>query len=393
MILMKEVKYLIGSNQICDKPMPVYSDIAVDFLDDLSLTIMKNKFNRIYSDIVTLAYWCRKSNILKLKEKCEDSNIRLGRGLCFHIAPSNIPINFVFSYIFGVLAGCSNIVRIPSKTYPQVEIICNILKEVLDRHVEIKKRTSFIKYPSNNDITGYFSKIADLRLIWGGDETIKSIKSLETKPRCIDIAFADRYSISIINADMISTASDEELSKLAQDFYNDTYLMDQNACSSPYLIMWLNDDEQSRNKFWDKVFSNIKDKYYISAGIAMDKYVKLCEDSINLDYIDKIHKHENLIYRIELKSLVKNILNLRGFGGYFYEYSLTNIDEIKTIVTDKLQTLTVYGIESEKLRDYVISNNLTGIDRIVPIGKAMDIGIVWDGYDLIRTMSRIISLT
>lgn len=392
MIHMKDVKYLIGSDQICDKPMPVYSDIAIDFLDDLSLTIMKNKSNRVYSDIVTLAFWCRKSNILKLKEKCEDANIRLGRGLCFHIAPSNIPINFVFSYIFGVLTGCSNIVRVPSKTYPQINIICNIIKEVLDRHVEVKSRTSFIKYPSNNDITGYFSKIADLRLIWGGDETIKSIKSLETKPRCIDIAFADRYSMSIINADMIRIASDEELSKLAQDFYNDTYLMDQNACSSPYLIMWLNDDEQTRNKFWDKVFLNIKGKYIVSEGIAMNKYVKLCEDSIDLDYVDKINKHENLIYRIELKSLIKDVVNLRGFGGYFYEYSLKNIDEIKTIVTDKFQTLTVYGIEAEKIRDYVILNNLSGIDRIVPIGKAMDIGVVWDGYDLVRTMSRIISL-
>jgi hypothetical protein len=33
---------------------------------------------------------------------------------------------------------------------------------------------------------------------------------------------------------------------------------------------------------------------------------------------------------------------------------------------------------------------LIGVDRIVPIGTALDIGIYWDGYDLIRTLSRVI---
>jgi hypothetical protein len=39
----------------------------------------------------------------------------------------------------------------------------------------------------------------------------------------------------------------------------------------------------------------------------------------------------------------------------------------------------------------VISNGLTGIDRVVSVGKALDIGVIWDGYDLIRTMSRIVA--
>jgi hypothetical protein len=39
----------------------------------------------------------------------------------------------------------------------------------------------------------------------------------------------------------------------------------------------------------------------------------------------------------------------------------------------------------------VVSNGLSGIDRIVPVGKALDMGVIWDGYDLIRTMSRIVN--
>ena len=82
---------------------------------------------------------------------------------------------------------------------------------------------------------------ADARMIWGGDKTIESIRSLKTKPRCVDITFADRYSICIINAEKILSLDEEKLSRLAESFYNDTFLMDQNACSSPQMIYWLND--------------------------------------------------------------------------------------------------------------------------------------------------------
>ena len=36
----------------------------------------------------------------------------------------------------------------------------------------------------------------------------------------------------------------------------------------------------------------------------------------------------------------------------------------------------------------VYQNRIKGIDRVVPFGKTLDIGLVWDGYDLIREMSR-----
>jgi hypothetical protein len=44
----------------------------------------------------------------------------------------------------------------------------------------------------------------------------------------------------------------------------------------------------------------------------------------------------------------------------------------------------------EELRNFIIENGLCGVDRIVPVGKTADFGVVWDGYDLITQMSRII---
>ena len=84
-------------NVIADKP---FSDLSLNFLDDLSNILRKSAEAKIYSDLMAFSFWCRKSNLKKLKNKQHDINQRLGRGLSFHITPSNVPLNFGYSFIF-----------------------------------------------------------------------------------------------------------------------------------------------------------------------------------------------------------------------------------------------------------------------------------------------------
>ena len=58
------------------------------------------------------------------------------------------------------------------------------------------------------------------------------------------------------------------------------------------------------------------------------------------------------------------------------------------IINNKYQTVTYFGLEKAFLVDFVIRNKLHGLDRIVPIGKALDIDLVWDGFEVISSLSR-----
>ena len=69
--------------------------------------------------------------LLAEKAKYDDAELRLGKGVVFHIAPSNVPVNFAFSFAAGLLAGNANIVRIPSKDFEQVQIMSYIKKKAL----------------------------------------------------------------------------------------------------------------------------------------------------------------------------------------------------------------------------------------------------------------------
>ena len=226
MIPLNGVEYVIGTADVVNTPIRVYDDTACAFIAELSAEILKSPLARTYPDLSALAFWGRKANLQKLKEAFGDTAGRLGRGLCFHIAPSNTPVNFAFTYLFGLLAGNANIVRLPSKTFPQIDALCALMKKVLTRYPEIEMRTAFVRYPRNNEITEAFCKIADARMIWGGDQTIENIKSLPASPRCVDIAFADRYSLAIIDGEAMLQADAEQMKRLAENFYNDTWLMD-----------------------------------------------------------------------------------------------------------------------------------------------------------------------
>lgn len=51
------------------KPLPVYSEIVCDFLQDLSGALRRDAEAKTFPDIQTFAFWCRRANISKLKQE------------------------------------------------------------------------------------------------------------------------------------------------------------------------------------------------------------------------------------------------------------------------------------------------------------------------------------
>ena len=168
--------------------------------------------------------------------------------------------------------------------------------------------------------------------------------------------------------------------------------MDQNACSSPHIIIWLGSSKKknTKNEFWKALELYTRKKYTIESITTINKYTKLCQTAIEINVPFKFKNYSNYIYRVSLKKIPNNIDEFRGNCGFIYEYDVSNLDEIRHIINKKYQTMTYFGVDKLSLVEFVIKNKLIGIDRIVPIGKALDIDLIWDGYDVISSMSRTI---
>ena len=385
------VTCLAGVRNVSTRPFEPYDELLCKFLNDLSVELHSRDDSSAYPDVIAFAFWCRKANIAKLKTDFKNGETRLGLGVVLHITPSNVPVNFAFSFVFGLLSGNANIVRVPSKPFPQIGIICAAIDQLFaaKKYKEIKAMTAFVRYEQNDEITGMFSANCNARMIWGGDVTIKNIRKLAVPERCVDIAFSDRYSLCVIDASSVIKLDEAELVRLSERFYNDTYLMDQNACSSPHLIVWQGDEkEAAKERFWTAVYNTVSEKYQLADVNAVNKYIMLCQDAIELKNISSFEKHGNYVYRITLDKVVDSMDSLRGKFGYFYEYDTDDINSIANIVNTKYQTLSYFGIDKSKLLDFVVKNRLLGIDRIVPVGKTLDMDIIWDGYDIVRSLSR-----
>jgi hypothetical protein len=399
--LRTKIECLIGDPRqgVRREPLVPYDERVCEWLDLLSRTLMTDPRAKRYPDVISFAYWCRRSNIKRLRSAfAEDGSVRLGLGMVFHVTPSNVPINFAFSYVLSLLAGNANVVRVPTRAFPQTDIVCSVIRGLLGavENEWMVGRTVFVRYEQDDEITRELSALCDGRVIWGGDEAVRSIRKFPIPVRGTEVAFADRYSLCVIHPGAVVRSDETQMSRLVESFYNDTFVMDQNACSSPHLVVWLGGTDEeamlAKERFWSELHVLVGSRYTLQPVSAVDKYTTLCQNSIELEGIAGVHRHENLLYRVAVDSVSKKIEDLRGNCGYFYEYDTEDIESLVPVISGKYQTLTYFGVEKLDLVDFVIGNGLAGIDRIVPVGRALDMDVMWDGYDIVRTLSRVIDV-
>lgn len=369
--------------------LPIFSESAIEFLNLISSTLLKT--GKAFSDVVTFAFWCRKAALLKEKENYVHDELRLGKGIAFHSTPSNVPVNFAFSFAAGLLAGNKNIIRLPAKDFEQVDIICRAVNAALEKMPEMKPFVVMVRYKSTKEITDYFSSICMTRVIWGGDETISHIRESVLPPRANEITFADRYSFAVLDADAVLKT--ENIKQLAQNFYNDTFFSDQNACTSPRVLVWLGKKvKEAQEYFWEAVHQLADEKYNLSAVQAVGKLAAFYKVASEKD-VCLYPKQDNLIMRISLSSLDEDLMEYKYNSGFFFEYTANELADILPLCSVKCQTMTYYGLSQMEIKQFVEYYCPQGVDRAVPLGKSMDFSLIWDGYDLIREMSRVIRIS
>ena len=136
----------------------------------------------------------------------------------------------------------------------------------------------------------------------------------------------------------------------------------------------------------------ISNKLSYPNSVTTEKYSKLCLDALNIPNLNKVDTYSKNLYVTTLNKLNKNIQNQRGQWGYFYQYQSEKIIDLSKIVTKKYQTLVYYGFEKDYFNKLFIKYNIPGIDRIIPIGRSMEMNYLWDGYNLLNSLTRVVDI-
>ena len=373
-------------------PLKIFDKQVIDFLDNVSYELFKIKDDlKKFPDLISFAFWCRKNNVIKISKNYTKSGYRLGRGRLLHITPSNVPVNFAFSLAFGLLSGNYNIVRIPSNNFEQSKYLIRSIKKLLDKkkYKNLRPFIKFIQYKRDDNLSKKLSSKVEGRVIWGGDQTIEKFKSFKTQPKCIDISFPDRNSCSIVNLKKVMKLKSGKMNDFIKKFYLDTYTMDQNACSSPKLVFLITERNLSK-KFWSKFQNLILERYKFDLSVSNEKLLNLTKNLETLSKKNKLSYDQFSLLKIEImkNNKLENFNNLNS--GFFFERKIKSIEEIAKYIDEKTQTVTYFGVSKKEILKLIQKYGILGVDRIIPVGQAFEIGPIWDGHDIILKLSRII---
>ena len=70
---------------------------------------------------------------------------------------------------------------------------------------------------------------------------------------------------------------------------------------------------------------------------------------------------------------------------------LDSLDELIPLLQRQDQTLAYFGFTADEIMLFASRVGGRGIDRIVPVGRALEFSTVWDGYDLLREFTRLVT--
>ena len=333
----KKIFYKISKNKNFNvKISEPFSKLAVEFLDDFSKALRKQKKVNLFPDLIYLIFWCRRKKIEDSAKNFNNKNVRLGRGLLFHVCPSNVPTTFIYSFFFGLLSGNSNIVKIPSKNFEEKNIIISVIKLLFKRkkYKIFKDSNCFIQYSHDVEKTKDISSICDGRILWGGDNTINEIRKIWLPERSIELTFPDRYSMSIINLKNLSKMKAKDVSLLARRFYYDGYTMNQSACNSPHFVFFLGKkNAKLQNFFWNELNKIVRAKFVFDDIHIIDKYSNLIENIIKQENFRNLKTYSNNLYVVEPNKKMTLIENIRGKNGTFFQKNLSKLENLKKFVT------------------------------------------------------------
>ena len=368
-------------------------DVIEEFIAEVSITLIRDRSVRHMSDVVAFASYFRKMQLRKMLDENlskRGSTILQPRGNAFIICPSNVELILFYNLFISLLCGNHSILKKSKKTSDISTKILETLGTIINRTTKYKFLNDFItivEYDNCEEITARISNLSDVRLTWGGDKTVETIRRIKVNPLAPDFAFADRFSASVIEANYFCSLTEKKKDELVRAFYNDIREFLQQGCSSPRLIFWLSKEERAngRELFIKKL--NLLHMQNDSTGDATERLVStsLIASASEVKVLPSVVK----LGHISIANC-QNINEVRMFHtGHFLlcHVDACSISDIIRLLHKKDQTLSISVSDPASFKKELRAQTRY-VDRIVEVGNALSFDYIWDGVNLFECLSK-----
>lgn len=360
------------------QPLPCFAPVIRDFVADLSTCLQQEGRQR--PDLAAFGFWLRSRQL-------EIQQVRMqGRGpvgMVFHLVPSNVPTVAFYSWLMALLMGNPSVVRLSSRTDPVQEAMIAILHELfaLPKWQMIATRTRFIRYDHDEVVTAWLSERCRLRIIWGGDETIRQVRKIPLSPRAQEAVFPDRRSMAVLDSQWLAGLDPLRWRQTLVALQQDCTRFNQQACASPTTLCWLGTpDDALRQRLLETLFI----PFAQDPAMAMERLIN-SQQNAALEEVAQLSTFPGVTLLMPKASLQLHHVG----GGTVAEFVADDLADLLSQPWD-MQTCVWVGEHREQFEDALLQVPVCRIDRVVATGQALTFGWYWDGIDLLGLCSRVL---
>jgi hypothetical protein len=372
---------------------------VVDFLGRLARKLLAPSVARRHPELGSLGYFMRPAELTRAVARMgrEDAFV-FPRGNVFHVPPANVDTIFVYSWALSALAGNHNVVRVSERSATAADTILEALNATLaDSDPVIGRTQRMITYGRDDAVTAALSQWCDLRVIWGGDSAVTTIRKQPLRPSARDLTFPDRTSWAALSVTGWRAADPAARRQAVVGFSNDAYWFDQAACSSPRTVFLVGDTgpdqdgEDVRDEFLTLLIDVVDQRgWEVDAAMAVEKRVNAYGMAAT-GAITSMDFPANSVTSMSLAAVPDAPRHWIGAGAFPFAQVGSLLDLVPAMNRQD-QTFSHFGFAPAELESFATALGGRGVDRIVPFGSALTFSAIWDGYDLPREFTRLTTL-
>ena len=346
--------------------------------------------------VTHFAFWIRAAALQRMARGFADrlppQAIARPRGLVFHLPPQNVETVFLYSWIISYLAGNANIVRLPQEISVDMRAICDLFLERLAAD-DPDASQYFVHYPSRSDVSVAISARSDVRVVWGGDAKVRAFSDVPLRQGGKSIWFGDRFSFSVMNGPALAELDDKGRRDLAHKLYNDVYVFDQMACSSPHILHVVGDRERDLAGVQAMLEALSVEARSRNAKPATGHVIRKMVESFATaatGEADSISWRDAELTTVIASSPIRR--EQRVGGGFLRVHFVAALPDVAAFIREHDQTATHFGFERAEIDTIARASATLGISRWTPVGTALDFDSIWDGYDLPSELTSLIRI-
>lgn len=322
------------------------------------------------------------------------------RGLVVHWLAGNVPLLGMLGLAQSIVTKNANILKAPGSNSGVIPLLLSHMSKTdielssgrVIRGRDICDSIAVIYYPRNDiESASKLSKMADVRLAWGGREAIEAVLRLPKSHNTEDILFGPKLSYMAIGKEMLGRETN--IRKFVKRVATDCSVFDQYACASPHTIFVEKGGDFCPKKFAEMLASEME-----RASVRIPKEATDAGTAGNINSVRMYYEFTADVW--SSKDTTWTVLydekSAEGLANPTYSRVITvraidNVMDAAQFSHGDIQTISL-GMDIHRKLEFANSAAKLGASRFPEIGRMTHFDSPWDGMMLMERLVRKVSL-